>query len=313
MRGGLFLAILAICGPVLKARQLPIKTYSTAEGLARNNVKKILRDSRGFLWFATSEGISRFDGYAFTNYGVEDGLPQRNVNDVIETRDGERWFATSGGFCRLRVSGAPGKSGSKFSVYRPSRSGAAEFANVLLEDHTGAIWCGTRGGVFRLAPDKDPATLRFVDAGIPRAVWGDAVVRALWEDRLQRLWIGTEAGLYLRHSDGHMDQYTMQDGLPSDLVYAVLEDSVGRIWAGTEAGLCQLANKPGRGKPVTAAIYTSRHGLPNNSVQCLLETSDHKLWVGTRGGLSEFTAPSGPGQPLIQSYTSANGLSDRDI
>ena len=48
---------------------------------------------------------------------------------------------------------------------------------------------------------------------------GDAVVRALWEDRLQRLWIGTEAGLYLRHSDGHMDQYTTQDGLPSDLVF----------------------------------------------------------------------------------------------
>src|SRR5512143_4308285 len=49
-----------------QAERLPIKTYTTADGLAQNAVNQIVRDSRGFLWFCTNEGLSRFDGYTFT-------------------------------------------------------------------------------------------------------------------------------------------------------------------------------------------------------------------------------------------------------
>src|SRR5437762_1455956 len=61
----LFLLALA---PVAQGERLPIKTYATADGLAGNQVNKIIRDSRGFLWFCTGDGLSRFDGYAFTNF-----------------------------------------------------------------------------------------------------------------------------------------------------------------------------------------------------------------------------------------------------
>jgi ligand-binding sensor domain-containing protein len=57
--------------------RLPIRAYTTADGLAHNRINKIVRDSRGFLWFATHDGLSRFDGYTFTNYSVEQGLPHR--------------------------------------------------------------------------------------------------------------------------------------------------------------------------------------------------------------------------------------------
>ncbi|HYM06716.1 MAG TPA: two-component regulator propeller domain-containing protein [Terriglobales bacterium] len=313
MRAGTVIAILVILSPVLKARQLPIKTYTTADGLARNRVRRIIRDSSGFLWFATSEGISRFDGYKFTNYGVEDGLPERNVTDVIETRNGEHWFATSHGLCRLRDRSPAPKYASKFIVYQPSGPGSSEFVNVLAEDRQGTIWCGTRGGIFRLPASRDPKSLSFIDTGIPQATWGDAVVRALWEDRLGRLWIGSETGIYLRSANGQTDHYTMRDGLPSDFVNAVREDSAGRVWAGTEAGLCQLVSKPMPGQPVVAAVYTTRDGLANNSVLSLLETSDHRLWVGTRGGVSEISLSAYQASPVFQSYTVADGLSDREI
>ena len=52
----------------VQAERLPIKAFTTAEGLAQNSVKRIVRDSRGFLWFCTDEGLSRFDGYTFTIY-----------------------------------------------------------------------------------------------------------------------------------------------------------------------------------------------------------------------------------------------------
>jgi hypothetical protein len=46
---------------------LPLKKYTTSDGLAQDRVGRIVRDSRGFLWFCTGEGLSRFDGYQFKN------------------------------------------------------------------------------------------------------------------------------------------------------------------------------------------------------------------------------------------------------
>ena len=67
-----------ICASCLdvRAERLPIKIYTTADGLAHNDVKRIVKDSRGFLWFCTAGGLSRFDGYAFTNFSTEQGLPK---------------------------------------------------------------------------------------------------------------------------------------------------------------------------------------------------------------------------------------------
>src|SRR5882672_1267441 len=89
-----WLLLVAVPG---RAEQLPIKTYRTADGLAQDNITRIVRDSRGFLWFCTGEGLSRFDGYRFINYTTEQGLPNRAVNDLLETRDGNYWVATGGG------------------------------------------------------------------------------------------------------------------------------------------------------------------------------------------------------------------------
>src|SRR2546427_7592371 len=90
-----------------RAEQLPIKNYTTADGLPHNVINKIVRDSRGFLWFCTEEGLSRFDGYSFTNFGMEQGLPHASVNDLLETRAGDYWVATGGGLVRFNPKGVP--------------------------------------------------------------------------------------------------------------------------------------------------------------------------------------------------------------
>src|SRR5436190_22787918 len=88
-----------------RAEQLPFKTYTTADGLARDQINRIVRDSRGFLWFCTREGLSRFDGYTFTNYANAQGLPGRAVNDLLETRNGIYWVATDVGVYRFNPVG----------------------------------------------------------------------------------------------------------------------------------------------------------------------------------------------------------------
>src|SRR5688572_17370457 len=100
--GMLLPLLLLVCfSTTTRAERLPIKLYTVADGLAHNGVNKIVRDSRGFLWFCTREGLSRFDGYGFTNFSTDEGLPHSNVSDILETREGEYWVATLGGLVRF--------------------------------------------------------------------------------------------------------------------------------------------------------------------------------------------------------------------
>lgn len=97
-----WISLFLVASASVNSEQLPIRTYTTADGLAYDVVRRIVRDSRGFLWFCTAGVLSRFDGHRFTTYGTEHGLAELSVNDLIETRDGVYWVAPNGGgVCRF--------------------------------------------------------------------------------------------------------------------------------------------------------------------------------------------------------------------
>src|SRR5262249_21592407 len=136
------LTLLLLVPATLHAERLPLKSYTVADGLPNNIINKIVRDSRGFLWFCTTEGLSRFHGYSFTNYGDEQGLPHTTVNDFLETRNGEIWIATNGGLvlfnpkgqasARVVFANAKLPSAAMFTVVVPDdEDRAARAANVL--------------------------------------------------------------------------------------------------------------------------------------------------------------------------------------
>ena len=101
--GSIALAIVALGAPGLHAERLPIQTYNTSNGLAHDRIRCIVPDSRGFLWFCTADGLSRFDGSRFVNYGPEQGLPNPSVEEIVEGGPGVYWVATLGGLARLRI------------------------------------------------------------------------------------------------------------------------------------------------------------------------------------------------------------------
>src|SRR3989442_11516503 len=156
-RRSLCLLAVALCVCLTtRAERLPLKAYTTADGLAHNVINRIVRDSRGFLWFCTVEGLSRFDGYSFTNYGTAEGLPHATVNDLLETRTGEYWVATNGGLVSFNPRGVPlqavvlandpGVRGRPpmFTVVRADTDERlSRFVTTVREDHEGTIWCGT--------------------------------------------------------------------------------------------------------------------------------------------------------------------------
>src|ERR1022692_1912336 len=145
------IAALLLVASLLQAKRLPIKTYTTADGLARDHILCIVQDSHGFLWFCTAEGLSRFDGYQFTNYHTEQGLPGNLVTDFIEARAGDYWIATTDGLARFDPKGA---GASRFHRY-PLGGVGKPVPVTVREDGAGGIWCGTSTGegVFYLSPN----------------------------------------------------------------------------------------------------------------------------------------------------------------
>jgi len=80
------------------AQSFPLKHYSAKDGLASSIVNCILQDSRGYLWFGTENGLSRFNGSKFQNFLAEaDGLKSDYITDLLEDRKGNLWIGTRGG------------------------------------------------------------------------------------------------------------------------------------------------------------------------------------------------------------------------
>src|ERR1700730_2676804 len=310
---------------LVRAERLPLKTYTVADGLAHNAINKIVRDSRGFLWFCTREGLSRFDGYTFTNFGTEQGLPHANVTDLLETRSGEYWVATYGGIVRFNPKGAPanrvvyaGEASAiapMFTVIVPEdQDRRARVITVLLEDRNGTIWCGTQNGLAQLERINELIALRSVDIGIPSEYPLQREISDLLEDKHGSLWIAAPSGLYRRRPDGSTARYTKRDGLPNEYLSDLFQDSQGQLWAATLlGGFFRFVADATSNPPIVSAAYTRRDGLPSDWVFQLFETADRRFWVATNKGLAEFF-PNGDNQGRrFRSYTERNGLSYPEI
>src|SRR5215469_11520488 len=89
------LALLLILSIATGAQRLPMRLYTTEDGLWSGFINTMMRDSRGFLWFCTRDGLSRFDGYRFTNYKIAGVPSSQNFTYIFESRDGIFWIVLS--------------------------------------------------------------------------------------------------------------------------------------------------------------------------------------------------------------------------
>ena len=64
-------AVVLSASPIF-AERLPLKIYTSADGLGSSFVSFLMRDQRGFMWFCTRDGLSRFDGARFVTYRIGD-------------------------------------------------------------------------------------------------------------------------------------------------------------------------------------------------------------------------------------------------
>jgi ligand-binding sensor domain-containing protein/signal transduction histidine kinase len=298
------LGVLTTCW-ALPAAQLPLRHYTTADGLAHNAVYSIASDSRGFLWFATGEGLSRFDGYGFANQTEGTGLPHRTVNQVLIGRYGNYWLATPAGLVRFRPD-LPQSSGERMIVIRPSGKPGSVHITALLEDRRGTLWCGTEAGLYAVDDTSSRAPrLSEVPIGLPGGNWADSNVGGLAEDAEGALWVGTLDGiLYRRLPDRRVERYPLTEGLPRNGITDVLVDRRGRIWVGRESGLYRSVPAARAGANGFERIPILNNRLQPNRVFDIFESREGDVWVGMYQCLVQFPADGAP----VRVWTKENGV-----
>src|SRR5436190_12498669 len=159
--------------------------------------------------------------YTHDKWNTEQSLPQNTVYSIVQTRDGYLWLGTWEGVSRF--------DGARFVTIDSGNTPAlgSNIIQVLMEDHSGDLWIGTRGGGLTHRRSGRFETLTTRD-GLP-----SNFVNALVEDRHHDIWIGTEQGLS-RLSNGHLTTFWAADGSPSDsYIHAIVEGHAGVIWIGT--------------------------------------------------------------------------------
>ncbi len=205
--------------------RLPVRTFTSADGLGSSFVDFIYRDSRGFMWFCTRDGLSRFDGSGFVTYEIGDQAAPPGIENIFEAQDGSYWMSTTGGTYRFDP-----KKISQPEGDRPKLN-AEKITNLrggFYQDKNGVLWL-TSSGLYRYEETDQGFQFVEVPLGIPPMENTTFVAFDLIETTEGSLWIQTSWGLVRRMTDGRTVFYPHQGYLPGGSSDTMV-DRTGRIW-----------------------------------------------------------------------------------
>ena len=157
MKNTVFLCLaFFIFGFTARAQKPRVKfeKLSVEEGLSQSTIIDMIRDDRGFMWFATLDGLNKYDGYTMEVYWnsptKKKALPD-NITPVLYETSGPGepvlWVGTmSGGLCRYN------RFSDDFTTYTHAPDDPNSISNDLISAVTGdneTLWVGTHDGLNR--------------------------------------------------------------------------------------------------------------------------------------------------------------------
>ena len=168
--------------------------YTAKDGLTNNTIYALAKDSRGFLWVGTKEGLNRFDGLQFKKYfaakDISHSLAGNNIFSILEYRYGQLLIATNNGISVLNTLTGNFENGK---IHTPQlRMGSGTLINSFFKDAAGKIWVNENGEIDIL--DSNLTYMeRFTDRPWAKSLKGVLVRFEDWEtDRAGRIWLPSD-------------------------------------------------------------------------------------------------------------------------
>lgn len=248
--------------PYLVETQDTISTHGP-----RNITRNMLQDKNGNFWFATWEGIIRYDGKSFTN--ITSKVSSARFFSVLEDRKGNLWFGSIG-------SGVYYYQGESFQNFTTKDGLVNDEISCIYEDKTGNIWFGVNGGASRYdgklfrnyMMNGDFMTEDNTGKTFPNFTRPPNEVTSIIEDKTGKLWFGTRGNTFVY--DGKTFTVFTNNGKPFTNVRSIIEDKEGNIWLGGNDGLWRY----------DGTTFTS---FTTNFVGYIYEDKKGNIWTGSEG------------------------------
>ncbi len=206
------------------------------DGLPFPTINDILQDEQGFMWFATENGLCRYDAYNFKMYQHDpldtNSLPNNNVLCLLEDRNNNLWIGTSYGLCVLNKH--TGEITRVFNEQKKIHSLWGNSVQDIIQDREGSIWIGTNKGL-NIYDENSRTIERYkFDLNELKGESQNISCKVLYQDNRNNIWIGTwENGLIkLDTEEEEIEQYFLVKNANPNPVSIILQDNDGNLQIG---------------------------------------------------------------------------------
>lgn len=233
--------------------------YSKENGLSSYGPYAVIKDSKGFIWVASQNGLNRFDGIGFKVYTHDVSNPNSISDDyvicVCEDSEGNIWAGTmSKGLNMLD------RKTEKFVKYfnDPNNENSISSNNIRTIIHDdGKLWIGTQNDGLNILDMKTKKVTRVKHNSANPLSLGNDFIWTLFKDSDNNIWVGTNgSGLErLIRGSNTFEHYTHNQKDPESIshneVRTIFEDKDGYLWVGTNGeGVCRFNKKTGKFKKI---------------------------------------------------------------
>lgn len=327
-RGFIWLASLG--GGVSKFDGHSFTTYTIYEGLPSNHVWKIFCDSKGNIWAGTTEGLAIFKTDHFEKVSNIYGLRDDHIYDICEDKEGNLFFGT-------KNYGVFIYNGVNFKNYAINDGIGFSTVQKVYVDPKGVVWLGSNGyGLAKYEKGKfENVTHRMNLTGLNiEEIYNDLkgflivvteeglfkkqgngfikyekpfdteLISSVKIDKNNTTWYGTYGdGLIAEHSDGSLEFYHEENGLPSNYIFQLFIGSSEKLWITTDgAGFARFDGK-------RFIHFNKNNILKNNIVKSIAVTKDSSYWFATEEGITRYF----PKEDRVKNYNQKNELLDENV
>lgn len=270
------------------------KYYLQNPAFGSNAITVIYEDSKENIWIGADPGVDspageliKFDRKTksftpFKNISVKFG----GISAIREDKFGELWIATSSdGIHRYN----PQTQKEIVYHYNPDDSKSISSNSIfsICEDSFGNLWFGSILSGLNLFSRQNNSFIRFINDPKDKNSIGSNAIWCITEDNNKDIWIGTWGGGINKYdrAKNNFTRYTIDNGLPSNVVYNIIHDDKGNLWISSNKGLSKfnISTKKFRN-------FNRSDGLLINdfSAGASFKSKDGMLYFGGNSGVVVF-------------------------